>query len=342
VNGGIVMQKDNTIKYLSKDETFFLHYNTKHGKADMHKHHIHDNYEVYYLIAGERGYFINDTIYTVKKGDLVIIPKYVLHRTIDTGAPGHERVVINFKDALIQQFQGQELDLLLPFKQRRCILSLNVPGQNFVENLFHRMLKEIKNRPIGYEMCLKTLTIDLLVFIRRCMEEYEWEQTSAASPLHEKISEIAGFINANYSEPITLSTISSRFYISPSYLSRVFKEVSGFSFIEYLNMVRVKEAQKMLRETKWKVISIAEKVGFNQIAHFGRVFKTITNFSPSQYRNMSRGKGASQINNPRSNDASSPYSGYEHAAELSDYVNKLRKGGDHAYFEDDQVSYRGY
>jgi YesN/AraC family two-component response regulator len=336
------MQQENTIKYLSKDETFFLHYNTKHGKADMHKHHIHDNYEVYYLIAGERGYFINDSLHTVKKGDLVIIPKYVLHRTINTGAPSHERVVINFKDALVQQFQGKELDLLLPFRQNRFKLSLNVPGQNFVENLFHRMMKEIKTKPFGFEMVLKTLTIDLLIFIRRCMEEYEWEQTSAASPLHEKISEIAGYINANYSEPITLSVISSRFYISPSYLSRVFKEVSGFSFVEYVNMVRVKEAQKLLRETKWKVISIAEKVGFNQIAHFGRVFKSVTKFSPSQYRNMSRGRAASQIDQPYPTAEVPSFLGGERTAALSDYANKLRNGGDHAYFEDDQVSYRGY
>ncbi|MCC2686809.1 MAG: AraC family transcriptional regulator [Paenibacillaceae bacterium] len=336
------MPQDNVVKYLSKDETFFLHYNTKHSKADMHKHHIHDNYEVYYLIAGERGYFINDTLYTVKKGDLVIIPKYVLHRTINTGVPSHERVVINFKDAFIQRFLSQELDLLLPFRQSRFKLSLNVPGQNFVENLFHRMLKEIKTKPFGFETVLKTLTIDLLVFIRRCMEEYEWEQTSSASPLHEKISEIAGYINANYSEPITLSAISSRFYISPSYLSRVFKEVSGFSFIEYVNMVRVKEAQKMLRETKWKVIFIAEKVGFNQIAHFGRVFKTVTKFSPSQYRNMSRGKAASQINHSYTSDANLSYSGYVQTAALSDYADKLRNGGEHAYFEDDQVSYRGF
>jgi YesN/AraC family two-component response regulator len=91
-------------------------------------------------------------------------------------------------------------------------------------------------------------------------------------------------------KPLTLPALSDHFYISTSHLSRLFKEVSGFTFTEYMNIVRIKEAQKLLRETNFKVADIAETVGFGNIAHFGRVFKENTNITPLQYRSLNKKK----------------------------------------------------
>ena len=76
------------------------------------------------------------------------------------------------------------------------------------------------------------------------------------------------------------------FFISQYYLSRSFKQVTGFTFIEYLNSVRIREAQRLLRETEKQVIQIAHMVGFNNISHFGRIFKAITKYTPLQYRKI--------------------------------------------------------
>lgn len=286
--------------YLSQDQTFFLHYNVIQGTLHMPQYHIHDTYEIYYLLSGARDYFINDKIFSIKKGDLVLIPKYVLHRTIDVGAPSHERVVLNLKDELLERYASPSINLLFPFQQSRYKVSLNVSGQNYVENLFHRMLTEIKEKQNGFELCLKTLTIQFLVFIHRCLEEQEWQNDSFTTPLQDKISDIIAYINENYEKPLKLSSISDRFFISAGYLSRIFKEVSGFSITEYVNMVRIKQAQKLLRETKLKVLNVAEQAGFDNIAHFERVFKQITRSTPRQYRDVCRGKanGIAPIDSP--------------------------------------------
>jgi YesN/AraC family two-component response regulator len=83
---------------------------------------------------------------------------------------------------------------------------------------------------------------------------------------------------------ITLADISKEFYISQFYFSKIFKEATGFTFVEYLNSVRIKEAQRLLVSTNDKVIRISYNVGFGSIAHFGRMFKAITGYSPLQYR----------------------------------------------------------
>ncbi|MOA03991.1 Bifunctional transcriptional activator/DNA repair enzyme AdaA [compost metagenome] len=79
-------------------------------------------------------------------------------------------------------------------------------------------------------------------------------------PMHQKISEIALYMNRSYEKPITLEQVSKQFYISPSHLSRVFKRLTGFQFREYLQVVRIREAQKLLETTSDPVQLIAESV----------------------------------------------------------------------------------
>lgn len=92
------------------------------------------------------------------------------------------------------------------------------------------------------------------------------------------------YINTHFAEPLRLEELAERFEISPAYLSRMFKEITGFSLIEYINLVRVQEAQRLLTDTKMKVIAIAEQVGFGSLVQFGRVFRQITKTTPLRYR----------------------------------------------------------
>jgi len=95
-------------------------------------------------------------------------------------------------------------------------------------------------------------------------------------------------MNENFHLPLSLESISKIFFISPCYLSRIFKSSTGSTFIEYLNNIRIEEAQHLLLESNDKVTTIAEKIGFGSASHFGRVFKSITNLSPLAYRKLHR------------------------------------------------------
>ncbi|MOA45630.1 Bifunctional transcriptional activator/DNA repair enzyme AdaA [compost metagenome] len=102
--------------------------------------------------------------------------------------------------------------------------------------------------------------------------------------MHERMSEIVQFINSHYTEELSLHLLADKFYVSPYYLSRFFKEATGFTFVEYLNSVRIKEAKKLLLRSSMKVNLIAKHTGFGSVTHFGRVFKQITGHTPLYYR----------------------------------------------------------
>jgi AraC-like DNA-binding protein len=280
-------------QFVHREDTFLVDYAHRQKPYTMSVDHMHDSYEIYYLFSGQRKYFIRDRVYLIEKGDLVFIPKYDLHRTLNGGTPTHERMVLNFKESFLESFFGKntDLNLLSPFGKEIPTLKLNAEDRLFIEGLLHRMTKELKEQSPGYVVYLKALTIELLLFLMRSIDKYEMSVSTFDSPLHQKISEIANYIHDHYMQPLTLAHLSRQFYISTYYLCRVFKEISGFSFVEYLNHVRIKEAQRLLRETELKILHVSEQVGFESIAHFGRVFKHTAGLSPTRYRRVHQNAG---------------------------------------------------
>lgn len=286
-----VTKKANTSQhFIYDDQEFLIDYSHKHGTFNMKTDHVHDNYEVYYLLAGQRNYFIGDRIYTINKGDLVLIPKHTLHRTLQAEGNYHQRLVINFTDEFHKRFSSERshIDLLKPFRKKYPVMKLQEEDRHHIEALLYRAITELREKVDGYELSLKAIAIEVLVHIARCSVKYKEKEMTYETPLHQKISEIAQYIQNHYTEHLSLKELSEKFYMSTYYLSRVFKEISGFSFVEYVNFTRMKEAQRLLRETDYTVLQIAERVGFESGTHFGRVFKQTVHLSPMQYRRMQR------------------------------------------------------
>jgi AraC-like DNA-binding protein len=280
------------LEFKNSSGTFSLSVKKSLGHYNMSGNHFHHYYEVYYLYAGQRHYFIKDRTFPVQKGDLIFIGPYDLHKTSDAGVPDHERFLLYFtRDFLLPS--GQSAGVLnLLFQSGNPVLTLSLPGRTMVEELLQKMAQETLQKNTGFELALQAYLFQLLVLAARFKEQYRTDSFRHLSPVHRKISEIVQYINGHYQEDLTLAVLADHFYISPFYLSRIFKEATGFTFIEYLNSVRIKEAQKLLKDTRWKVITVAEKVGFGNIAHFGRVFKSLTGQTPLQYRKRGSGEGA--------------------------------------------------
>ncbi|OAS21111.1 helix-turn-helix transcriptional regulator [Paenibacillus oryzisoli] len=267
-----------------------FHYEIERIRRDqpytMLANHFHDHYEIYYLLSGKRNYFIQDRVYAMQEGDLVLIDKHTLHKTLDADDRPHERILINFEERWLAMKNDETYAVALsPFRPKHYIVSLSGANRTLVENLLFSLLREKQQELLGWELNSKALLTQLLIFCSRLMDHSETldEHPQAYNP---KIFEIVTYINEHFNERLTLALISEKFHISPSYFCRSFKETIGFSFVEYLNNLRIREAQRLLRETKLKVIHIAEQAGFDSVAHFGRVFKQVTSQTPLECRKM--------------------------------------------------------
>ncbi len=93
------------------------------------------------------------------------------------------------------------------------------------------------------------------------------------------------YIEQNYPHKISLSEVAEKTYVSQWHLSKLLNRNLGLNFSEILNNIRIKEAQRLLRDPSLRIGDIAEKVGFIDMAHFSRVFKKNIGISANEYRN---------------------------------------------------------
>lgn len=256
-------------------------------------YHFHSYYELYYLYSGERYYFIKDKTYHVQSGTLVLIKPYDIHHTTNCAEHGYDRHLIYFEKSYLKDLAeaiGKETNLLECFDKDISIIKLNMHERHFVETLLKTMEKEYIAQEKDHEIYLKTSLIQLLIFMNRHSDRLSENDITYINASHKTISEITAYMNTNYREDISLQSISKKFFISPYHLSRTFKKITGFSFIEYLNGIRIKEAQTLLRKDDMHISEIAEKVGYNSTTHFGRIFKSITGTSPLLYKKLHQKK----------------------------------------------------
>lgn len=99
------------------------------------------------------------------------------------------------------------------------------------------------------------------------------------------LSAILDYIDRSYSEPISLSSLSRRFELSESYISRIFRNELGQRPSEYITKARITAASSLLIHSDLGISEIAERVGYSDVYYFSRCFKRICGISPTGFRN---------------------------------------------------------
>lgn len=268
----------------------------------MEREHGHAAYEIYYLAEGRRRYFIRDRTYQIETGTLVFIDRFELHRTLDDGVAEHERILIQFTEQWLDRLTPEERHwVCLPFAGGGGVLRLSMRERGYAEDLLRRMAKEWLERADGYELCLRALFVQLFIYVGRLLSERREQEDAGQPSAHPRIAEVARYVAERCAAPtaqkcdegedgkaVTLAAVARRFGLSPYYLSRAFRRETGFTFTEYVSAVRLKEAQRLLRETDARVVDIAALVGYRNLSHFGRAFRRFAGCSPLQYRKSYR------------------------------------------------------
>lgn len=108
----------------------------------------------------------------------------------------------------------------------------------------------------------------------------EWQSSS----VHGILQEAKQYIGQHYNEAVTLENVAAQVDLSPYYFSKLFKEQSGTTFIDYLTEVRIRRGKELLKKTRLSLKEICFEAGYRDPNYFSRVFKKSTGRSPSEYR----------------------------------------------------------
>lgn len=101
---------------------------------------------------------------------------------------------------------------------------------------------------------------------------------------HQKVNQVADYLGRHPETSESLEELAKRFYISKSYLSRIFREVTSFTVNEYKNVSRIKKSQQLLLHSDCSITEVSDLLGFENLTYYERVFKKYTGVTPLKYR----------------------------------------------------------
>lgn len=102
------------------------------------------------------------------------------------------------------------------------------------------------------------------------------------------IIDAINFINKNYAQDISLEDVAKHTYMNPGYLSKLLKNYTNETYIDYLTKIRINKAKELLTSTNHKVSAIGTSVGYNYSQHFHKIFKKVVGITPIEYRKNHR------------------------------------------------------
>lgn len=270
-----------------------IHMDYSQHKRAMHKHD--DRCELLFVRSGTSRYVIENQIYPLKKGDMIITNSGDLHDEII----GKEDNVSYYSLAIDS--------LKLPGLRENHLISASecpvvATGEQFeIFNTLFRSIYEllVSNEAEIEETCHYLMMSILSLLLKQIrMQDGGMREESHSS----MILNIRQYLDENYMNDLSLQVISDRFHISTYYLSHIFKDETGYSPMNYIIRRRIGEAQTLLITTKLSITEIAGMVGFSNPNNFNIQFQKQVGLSPREYRKTYTIPGlADQSNEPDEN-----------------------------------------
>ena len=243
----------------------------------MNNLHSHQHYEIYFLIKGDRSFFLSNSLYTVGAGTLVVIPPYVMHKT--EGGP-FERFNVNVSTDYLDAFQKKTLDGLAKG------IAIKIPDGKMQE--IKKIISQMTDteKLLNYQDNVKKALFGYFIYLISNLEEDKSVRSSAeilqnAPPI---VLKMINYLNDNYAQKISLETLEKTFFLSKTTLCKQFNQAINCTIADFLLNIRLNKAKYYLTETKKTITEIADLCGFCSQNYFGLIFKQKTGLSPLNYR----------------------------------------------------------
>lgn len=266
------------------------------------RHHIrmnrHDYFELFYLQKGELICRIQEREFHMRSGDLAVISSTQYHtmqwpeKKKDTGQI--KAATLYFLPELIRatDANGEDVEYLTPFLMQGADFphliasSTGIPSQIF--DLIKNAHKEMPATSTRARLTIKTYLKMILILLVNHYADHQGtvETFNRKQQAIEHLAPLFAFLENHFGEPVSVTTAAEIVNMSESHFMRFFKQVTGQSFINYLNHFRVARAEHLLTTTDLSISEVSHAVGFCDQSYFGLVFRRFAKVTPAQYRRL--------------------------------------------------------
>lgn len=258
--------------------------------AQLHWHHY---WEILCQIEGQTRIRVGNEEFLSEEGDITIIGYEELHSTRKISSE-HCLLILQFQGSVLMPYLKTIEDFRylsnmifenLGFKQH-----FRIQNNYYIRGLLEKTLQEYRERRFGYEIQIQAYLMQMFAFFLRSRYIQVPEIGDEKQQALEKVRHSLIYMEENYSRELCLEEVAAHSNISIYNFCRLFKKATDNTFIEYLNYIRLKEAEKLLLFSDMSVGDIALDCGFSSLSYFNRLFKRKNSISPLQYRKQNRTK----------------------------------------------------
>lgn len=234
--------------------------------------HIHGHLEFVYMLDGGTKAEVDFQAYTVGPGDGFLVFPNQVHRYYQDQV--RRCIVVIFPPELCPEFRP-----LLLGKQPRSPVVPRARLSPQVLPLLEKIVAGEADPPPFYETLRKGYFLELLSLV---LAEMDLADQGPADSI--TIKRVLNTCAEQFTSDITLETLAGALHVNKCYISHLFGQKLHMGFRQYINMLRISEAQRLLRRRESTITQIAFAVGFNSTRSFNRVFIARVGMTPRQYQ----------------------------------------------------------
>lgn len=251
---------------------FILHL-THHQHAHIDSSNWHENVEILCFFEGSGTVASNEQRFSVQVGDIIVLNTNCIHTISCESEIRYDCLIIDRSFCLANHFDTNEIHFEPYFQDAELFA------------LFQQLEKEWngENGENYRVQAIRTMVLQIMTLLCRRHSRTE-SREGADSHLLSCIKQAIGYIHAESHRELSLEELSERVGLSKFYFARKFRDITGYTVIAYINMIRCENAKRMLTETHNSIGEIGKLCGFSNPSYFTKTFLAVTGMLPRDYR----------------------------------------------------------
>ena len=248
--------------------------------------HWHNSLEVLYIASGKMDTGINNAIYHLKRGDLIIINSGDIHFTrcrdyakiyvLQVPYPLLNTHILNYDYVRFQDSDGS-------------VVFSNPAKVDELSRLMIQMYEITLEQKPGYTLLFSSKLYQFLFIL---FQRYHTDISSRTKQKSDRnlirLKQVMNYVKSHYTQPISLEDAAQILSLNPEYFCRYFKKYMGMTFLEYVNSIRLYHIHKDLLNTNYSVSELMDRHGFTNYKLFSKMFRNTYGCPPGMFRKQQK------------------------------------------------------
>lgn len=266
-------------------------FHTTFRAVDFLRLHWHEHFELVYIEDGEAAYQIGGRTVIARKGDLLFINSGELHAAslLRTDTPATIRTLV-FNPSMLSLKEPGISEQVAPYTSGLSLIANEFgpedPVYPLLKDTLDKLSDEFTGKKPGYELAVRAYCQLLFTWLSRTytVTRRTDNEMELFREKNDRFKELFTYLEQRYMERISVEQAAAIVHISVYHFCRIFKQITGQTFIQFMNLYRINKAEQLLLQTSMSITEVAAEVGCSSINSFSKLFRQLKGTSPREVR----------------------------------------------------------